>query len=144
MDAKPKPSHPLCSAVAVISPQTTDLTAYPRRLRDAVLHPYHPPSSPNLTFGDDDPDKRNKLVQDLNDLTGEGNIDSMIAVEMGLKELAFLKCTACISPTKLCLVILPSASKKYGKPITTCVKVLDMTGGPKGGGLKLLDWLPLS
>ncbi|XP_004293408.1 PREDICTED: phosphatidylinositol/phosphatidylcholine transfer protein SFH1 isoform X1 [Fragaria vesca subsp. vesca] len=25
-------------------------------------------------------------------------------------------------------VILPSASKKYGKPITTCVKVLDMTG----------------
>ncbi|PRQ21139.1 hypothetical protein RchiOBHm_Chr7g0235891 [Rosa chinensis] len=31
----------------------------------------------------------------------------MIAVEMGLKELAFLK---------------PSASKKYGKPITTCVK----------------------
>ncbi|XP_024165718.1 uncharacterized protein LOC112172557 [Rosa chinensis] len=91
MDAKPKPSHPLCSAVAVISPQTTDLTAYPRRLRDAVLHPYHPPSSPNLTFGDDDPDKRNKLVQDLNDLTGEGNIDSMIAVEMGLKELAFLK-----------------------------------------------------
>ncbi|XP_008363185.1 phosphatidylinositol/phosphatidylcholine transfer protein SFH9-like isoform X2 [Malus sylvestris] len=25
-------------------------------------------------------------------------------------------------------VILPSASKKYGKPITTCIKVLDMTG----------------
>ncbi|XP_062088064.1 uncharacterized protein LOC133794708 [Humulus lupulus] len=25
-------------------------------------------------------------------------------------------------------VILPGASKKYGKPITTCVKVLDMTG----------------
>ncbi|PRQ20472.1 putative CRAL-TRIO lipid binding domain-containing protein [Rosa chinensis] len=25
-------------------------------------------------------------------------------------------------------VILPFASKKYGKPITTCVKVLDMTG----------------
>ncbi|KAL0012071.1 hypothetical protein SO802_007179 [Lithocarpus litseifolius] len=25
-------------------------------------------------------------------------------------------------------VILPSASKKYGRPITTCVKVLDMTG----------------
>lgn len=41
--------------------------------------------------GDDDPDKRNKLVQDLNDLTGEGNIESMLAVEMGLKELAFLK-----------------------------------------------------
>ncbi|XP_022142451.1 phosphatidylinositol/phosphatidylcholine transfer protein SFH1-like [Momordica charantia] len=25
-------------------------------------------------------------------------------------------------------VVLPSASKKYGRPITTCVKVLDMTG----------------
>ncbi|KAJ9180806.1 hypothetical protein P3X46_009013 [Hevea brasiliensis] len=25
-------------------------------------------------------------------------------------------------------IILPSASKKYGRPITTCVKVLDMTG----------------
>lgn len=25
-------------------------------------------------------------------------------------------------------IILPSASRKYGKPITTCVKVLDMTG----------------
>ncbi|CAK9320849.1 unnamed protein product [Citrullus colocynthis] len=25
-------------------------------------------------------------------------------------------------------VILPSASKKYGRPITTCVKILDMTG----------------
>ncbi|XP_024032400.1 SEC14 cytosolic factor-like, partial [Morus notabilis] len=25
-------------------------------------------------------------------------------------------------------VILPAASKKYGRPITTCVKVLDMTG----------------
>ncbi|CAN1336581.1 Phosphatidylinositol/phosphatidylcholine transfer protein SFH2 [Linum perenne] len=25
-------------------------------------------------------------------------------------------------------VILPSASKKYGRPITTCIKVLDMTG----------------
>ncbi|GLU20632.1 hypothetical protein SLE2022_368220 [Rubroshorea leprosula] len=25
-------------------------------------------------------------------------------------------------------VVLPSASKKYGRPITTCIKVLDMTG----------------
>ena len=28
---------------------------------------------------------------DLNDLTGEGNIESMLSVEMGLKELASLK-----------------------------------------------------
>ncbi|RXH71669.1 hypothetical protein DVH24_025170 [Malus domestica] len=39
----------------------------------------------------DDVERRNKLVQDLNDLTGEGNIESMLAVEMGLKELASLK-----------------------------------------------------
>ncbi|KAG6768871.1 hypothetical protein POTOM_024483 [Populus tomentosa] len=25
-------------------------------------------------------------------------------------------------------IVLPTASKKYGRPITTCVKVLDMTG----------------
>ncbi|XP_062110709.1 coiled-coil domain-containing protein SCD2-like isoform X2 [Humulus lupulus] len=41
--------------------------------------------------GGDDPEKRSKLVQDLNDLTGEGNIESMLSVEMGLKELASLK-----------------------------------------------------
>ncbi|XP_052730960.1 coiled-coil domain-containing protein SCD2 isoform X2 [Vigna angularis] len=42
--------------------------------------------------GDDDAiEKRSKLVPDLNDLTGEGNIESMLSVEMGLKELASLK-----------------------------------------------------
>ncbi|KAL3500965.1 hypothetical protein ACH5RR_035414 [Cinchona calisaya] len=40
--------------------------------------------------GDSNPE-RGKLVQDLNDLTGEGNIESMLSVEMGLKELASLK-----------------------------------------------------
>ncbi|XP_019437200.1 PREDICTED: coiled-coil domain-containing protein SCD2-like [Lupinus angustifolius] len=38
----------------------------------------------------DDPDRSN-LVRDLNDLTGEGNIESMLSVEMGLRELASLK-----------------------------------------------------
>ncbi|XP_019416911.1 PREDICTED: coiled-coil domain-containing protein SCD2-like isoform X2 [Lupinus angustifolius] len=38
----------------------------------------------------DDPD-RSKLVCDLNDLTVEGNIESMLSVEMGLRELASLK-----------------------------------------------------
>ncbi|KAK4488937.1 hypothetical protein RD792_004727 [Penstemon davidsonii] len=38
--------------------------------------------------GDSD---RNKLARDLNDLTGEGNIESMLSVEMGLRELASLK-----------------------------------------------------
>ncbi|MCE0481782.1 hypothetical protein HAX54_039827 [Datura stramonium] len=43
-----------------------------------------------LEKGDDNPE-RGKLVQDLNDLTGEGNIESMLSVEMGLKELVSLK-----------------------------------------------------
>lgn len=36
--------------------------------------------------GNDDP-----IVRDLNDLTGEGNIESMLSVEKGLRELASLK-----------------------------------------------------
>ncbi|KAL5724470.1 hypothetical protein ACHQM5_007729 [Ranunculus cassubicifolius] len=40
--------------------------------------------------GGDDPD-RNHVARDLNDLTGEGNIESMLSVEMGLRELASLK-----------------------------------------------------
>ncbi|KAH6837834.1 myosin [Perilla frutescens var. hirtella] len=35
--------------------------------------------------------QRSKLVEDFNDLTGEGNIESMLAIEMGLKELSSLK-----------------------------------------------------
>ncbi|XP_039015320.1 coiled-coil domain-containing protein SCD2-like [Hibiscus syriacus] len=41
--------------------------------------------------GDVENEKRSKLVEDLSDLTGEGNIESMLSVEMGLKELASLK-----------------------------------------------------
>ncbi|OMO93742.1 hypothetical protein COLO4_16706 [Corchorus olitorius] len=41
-------------------------------------------------WGSGDPD-RSKLARDLNDLTGEGNIESMLSVEMGLRELASLK-----------------------------------------------------
>ncbi|KAL5979384.1 hypothetical protein ACLOJK_019282 [Asimina triloba] len=41
--------------------------------------------------GNDDPEKRNKLVRDLSDLTGEGNVESMLSVEKGLRELASLK-----------------------------------------------------
>ncbi|KAF3673281.1 Coiled-coil domain-containing protein SCD2 [Capsicum annuum] len=39
----------------------------------------------------DDNPEREKLVQDLNDFTGEGNIESMLSVEMGLNELVSLK-----------------------------------------------------
>ncbi|KAK3018260.1 hypothetical protein RJ639_004495 [Escallonia herrerae] len=44
-----------------------------------------------VRHGDDNPETRSKLVQDLSDLTGEGNIENMLSVEMGLKELASLK-----------------------------------------------------
>ncbi|XP_038692342.1 coiled-coil domain-containing protein SCD2-like isoform X2 [Tripterygium wilfordii] len=40
---------------------------------------------------DEDNEKRSTLALDLSDLTGEGNIESMLTVEMGLKELASLK-----------------------------------------------------
>lgn len=40
--------------------------------------------------GSDDPD-RSKPARDMGDLTGEGNIESMLSVEMGLRELASLK-----------------------------------------------------
>ncbi|KAJ8569652.1 hypothetical protein K7X08_006229 [Anisodus acutangulus] len=43
-----------------------------------------------LEKGDDNPEG-GKLVQDLNDLTGEGNTESMLSVEMGLNELFSLK-----------------------------------------------------
>ncbi|KAB1217523.1 hypothetical protein CJ030_MR4G028404 [Morella rubra] len=43
-----------------------------------------------VQHGGDDPD-RSKLVRDISDLTGEGNIESMLSVEMGLRELASLK-----------------------------------------------------
>ncbi|XP_010492074.1 PREDICTED: coiled-coil domain-containing protein SCD2-like [Camelina sativa] len=44
-------------------------------------------------------EKRSQLVQDLNDLTGEGNIESMLSVEMGLKELTSLKVEVAITIT---------------------------------------------
>ncbi|XP_008790705.2 coiled-coil domain-containing protein SCD2-like isoform X2 [Phoenix dactylifera] len=44
-----------------------------------------------LNRGEDDFGGRNKLVGDLSDKTGEGNIESMLLVEKGLRELAFLK-----------------------------------------------------
>ncbi|CAN8236571.1 unnamed protein product [Cochlearia groenlandica] len=44
-------------------------------------------------------EKRSQLVQDINDLTGEGNIESMLSVEMGLKELTSLKVENAITIT---------------------------------------------
>lgn len=41
--------------------------------------------------GGEDSESKSRANQDLNDFTGEGNIESMLSVEMGLKELASLK-----------------------------------------------------
>jgi hypothetical protein len=35
--------------------------------------------------------KKSKPTRDVNDITGDGNIESMLAVEKGLRELASLK-----------------------------------------------------
>ncbi|GJV32386.1 coiled-coil domain-containing protein SCD2 isoform X1 [Tanacetum coccineum] len=60
-------------------------------IRDTPIRPRTSESkgSPSPA-GDDDSDRR-KLVRDINDLTGEGNIESMLSVEMGLREMASLK-----------------------------------------------------
>lgn len=45
-----------------------------------------------LSFvGYDHTDRRNQLDRDISDITAEGNIENMLAVEKGLRELASLK-----------------------------------------------------
>lgn len=57
--------------------------------------------------GDDATEKRSNLVPDINDLTGEGNIESMLSVEMGLKELVSLKVFyKCIGDYKKCYILI--------------------------------------
>ncbi|CAM0884495.1 unnamed protein product [Alopecurus aequalis] len=41
--------------------------------------------------GEDDAQRRNRAVRDMSDIMGEGNIESMLSVEMGLRELSSLK-----------------------------------------------------
>lgn len=55
--------------------------------------------------GGGDPD-RSKIVRDLSDLTGEGNIESMLSVEMGLRELASLKVPLFSLRTKILVYVL--------------------------------------
>lgn len=64
---------------------------------------------------------RSKLIQDLNDLSGEGNIESMLSVEMGLRELASLK--VFFSKLRYCLFLpylstssMPPPCVFLGKP----------------------------
>ncbi len=43
-----------------------------------------------------------KPTRDVNDITGEGNIESMLAVEKGLRELASLKVSLRLCIVELC------------------------------------------
>lgn len=45
----------------------------------------------SVNYAGDDHPERIKSIHDLSDLNGEGNIESMLSVEMGLKELTSLK-----------------------------------------------------
>lgn len=47
---------------------------------------------------------RSKPARDLNGVTGEGNIESMLSVEMGLRELASLKVPSYIFGTGLLIL----------------------------------------
>nr|GME11098.1 coiled-coil domain-containing protein SCD2 [Ipomoea batatas] len=72
--------------------------------------------------GDDSPE-RGKHVQDLSDLTGEGNIESMLSVEMGLKELTSLKVEDAI--------VLALAQQRRPNSARTSISDLKSPGDPK-------------
>ncbi|XP_027364956.1 coiled-coil domain-containing protein SCD2 isoform X2 [Abrus precatorius] len=73
--------------------------------------------------GDDATEKRNKNIPDLNDLTGEGNIESMLSVEMGLKELASLKVEDAI--------VQALAQQRRPNPARQLVSDIKSPGDPK-------------
>ncbi|KAM7484010.1 hypothetical protein LguiA_000019 [Lonicera macranthoides] len=73
--------------------------------------------------GEDNPERRSKIVQDLSDLTGEGNIESMLSVEMGLKELASLKVEDAI--------VLALAQQRRSNSIRQSVSDIKSPGDPK-------------
>ncbi|CAN1295083.1 Coiled-coil domain-containing protein SCD2 [Linum perenne] len=74
--------------------------------------------------GDDgDKERRSKLAQDMNELTGEGNIESMLSVEMGLKELASLKVEEGI--------VLALAQQRRANSARQSISELKSPGDPK-------------
>ncbi|XP_052295687.1 coiled-coil domain-containing protein SCD2 isoform X2 [Citrus sinensis] len=73
--------------------------------------------------GDDDNEKRSKLLVDINDLTGEGNIESMLSVEMGLKELAASKVEDAI--------VLALAQQRRANSLRVSISDIKSPGDPK-------------
>ncbi|KAK9189194.1 hypothetical protein WN944_020600 [Citrus x changshan-huyou] len=72
---------------------------------------------------DDDNEKRSKLLVDINDLTGEGNIESMLSVEMGLKEIAASKVEDAI--------VLALAQQRRANSLRVSISDIKSPGDPK-------------
>ncbi|KAL3599370.1 hypothetical protein D5086_007288 [Populus alba] len=73
--------------------------------------------------GEEDSEKRSTLAHDLSDLTGEGNIESMLSVEMGLKELASLKVEVAI--------VLALAQQRRANALRLSISDVKSHGDPK-------------
>ncbi|XP_015888422.2 coiled-coil domain-containing protein SCD2 isoform X1 [Ziziphus jujuba] len=80
--------HGICADIAVSKHE--HWSSYAPLPFEVVISAGQKAKEESWNTGADDPD-RSKLVRDLSDLTGEGNIESMLSVEMGLRELASLK-----------------------------------------------------
>ncbi|KAG6781357.1 hypothetical protein POTOM_014254 [Populus tomentosa] len=72
---------------------------------------------------EEDSEKRSTLAHDLSDLTGEGNIESMLSVEMGLKELASLKVEVAI--------VLALAQQRRANALRLSISDIKSHGDPK-------------
>ncbi|TXG55968.1 hypothetical protein EZV62_017281 [Acer yangbiense] len=71
----------------------------------------------------DDNNEKRSVVLDVSDLTGEGNIESMLSVEMGLKELASLKVEDAI--------VLSLAQQRRANSQRLSISELKSPGDPK-------------
>ncbi|MED6170729.1 scaffold protein Scd2, variant 2 [Stylosanthes scabra] len=80
--------HGICSDVAISKHEYwSSLAPLPF---EVVISAGQKAKEESVNKSADDPD-RSKPLRDLSDLAGEGNIESMLSVEMGLRELASLK-----------------------------------------------------
>lgn len=81
-------------------------------------------------------ERRVKAVRDLNDISGEGNIESMLSVEKGLRELASLKVEDA--------VMLAMAQQRRPSPIRVGQSVLEPTSVKGIDSSKLADSFELT
>ncbi|KAB5564784.1 hypothetical protein DKX38_004838 [Salix brachista] len=77
----------------------------------------------SLDNSNEDSGKRSTLAHDLSDLTGEGNIESMLSVEMGLKELVSLKVEGAI--------VLALAQQRRANTLRLSISDIKSPGNPK-------------